>query len=64
MSRFNELYHGEPDVAAAQLESGEATTQELCAALSNALRRIGHLEEQVAELRQQERPRSPARKKR
>jgi len=46
MSRFNELYRGEPGDAADQLEDREATDQELKAALVNALRRIERLEAQ------------------
>lgn len=44
MSRFNELYRGEPSTAADQLEDTPADEQELRAALINALRRIAQLE--------------------
>jgi hypothetical protein len=50
MSRFNELYRGEPSTAADQLEDQEANEQELRAALINALRRIGQLEARIAKL--------------
>jgi hypothetical protein len=53
MSRFNELYRGEPGEAADQLEDIPATEQELRAALINALRRIERLEDQVLRLQTQ-----------
>ena len=52
MSRFNDLYRGEPDIAAERLdywgrEVQPYTTDELRLALVNALRRIAILERQV-----------------
>lgn len=55
-SRFNTLYHGEPDRAADALEQGDSdfpkavTPDELRIALINALRRIHQLERCIARL--------------
>jgi hypothetical protein len=54
VTRFNELYRGEPGIAADQLEDTEASEQELRAALINALRRIAVLEDRVLALQTSE----------
>ena len=47
MSRFNTLLLGSAERAAEALSDGDASTEELHAALCNALRIIARLEEQI-----------------
>ncbi len=53
MAKFNVLMHGEAGDVADELSDGDLTTQELCAALSNAMLKIERLEKQVANLRKE-----------
>ena len=61
MSRFSTLHQGEPAEVMAELEDLPANEQELRAALQNAMRRIGALEERIAQMERTSQSRSHAR---
>ncbi len=52
-NRFNTLMHGEAGDVADELGDGNLDTQELCAALQNAMLKIERLEKQVMNLRKE-----------